>query len=58
MFDGPLFQKGRFKELQFSLKQMITTHFICIIKWHIATIFLFNENKQWKSVSIQIFKNI
>ena len=32
MFDGPLFQKGCFKELQFSLKQMTTTPFICIIK--------------------------
>ena len=46
MFDSPLFQKGRLKELQFSLKQMIVTNFICIIKWHIVTIFLFNENKQ------------
>ena len=46
MFDAPLFQKGRFEELQFSLKQMIATHFICIIKWHIAMIFSFNENKQ------------
>ena len=32
MFDGPSFQKGRFKELQFSLKQMAATHFIYIIK--------------------------
>ena len=32
MFDGLLFQKGRFKELQISLKQMTVTHFICIIK--------------------------
>ena len=46
MFDGHLFQKGRFKELQVSLKQMIATHFICVIKWHIAMIFSFNENKQ------------
>ena len=46
MFDGPLFQKDPFKELQFSLKRMIATHFICIIKWHIAMIFSFNENKQ------------
>ena len=46
MFDGPIFQKGRFMELQFSLKQMIPTHFICIIKRHIATIFSFDENKQ------------
>ena len=45
MFNGPLFQKGRFKGLQFSLKQMKVTHFICIIKWHIAMIFSFNENK-------------
>ena len=58
MFDSPLFQKGRLKELQFSLKQMIVTNFICIIKWHIVTIFLFNENKQWKRVSVPIFKNI
>ena len=58
MFDGPLLQKGRFKEHQFSLKQMSATHFICIIKWHIAMIFLFNEKKQWKLVSVQIFKNI
>ena len=46
MFGGPLFQKGRFKELQFLLKQMTATHFICTIKWHIAMIFSFNENKQ------------
>ena len=46
MFDGPLLQKDRFKEHQFSLKQMSATHFICIIKWHIAMIFLFNEKKQ------------
>ena len=46
MYDGALFQKGRFKELQFSLKQMTTTPFICIIKWHIAMTFSFNENKQ------------
>ena len=58
MFDGPLFQKGRFKELQFSLKQMTATPFICIIKWHIAMTFSFNENKQWKRVSVQIFKII
>ena len=32
MFDGLLFQKGCFKELQFSLKRMTATHFICIIK--------------------------
>ena len=58
MFDAPLFQKGRFEELQFSLKQMIATHFIYIIKWHIATIFWFNENKQSKRVPVQILKNI
>ena len=46
MYDGALFQKGRFKELQFSLKQMATTSFICIIKWQIAMTFSFNENKQ------------
>ena len=46
MFDSPLFQKRRFKELQFLLKQMREIHFICIIKWHIAMIFWFNENKQ------------
>ena len=46
MFDSPLFQKDRFKELQFSLKQMTETHIICIVKWHIALIFSFNENKQ------------
>ena len=46
MFDDPLFQKRLFKELQISLKQMIATHFICVIKWHIAMIFSFNENKQ------------
>ena len=46
MVDGLLFRKGYFKELQFSLKQMTATHFICIIKWHIAMIFSFNENKQ------------
>ena len=46
MFDTPFLQKGRFKELQFPLKQMTATHFMCIIKWHIAMIFLFNENKQ------------
>ena len=46
MFDGPSFQKGRFKELQFSLKQMAATHFIFIIKWDIAMILSFNENKQ------------
>ena len=46
MFDGPLFQKCRFKELQFLLKQVTATHFICIIKWHIVIIFPFNENKQ------------
>ena len=28
MFDGLLFQKGRFKELEISLKQMTATHFI------------------------------
>ena len=28
MFDDPLFEKGLFKELQISLKQMIATHFI------------------------------
>ena len=32
MFDSPLFQKGCFKELQFSLKQLKAKHFICIIK--------------------------
>ena len=32
---------------------MITTDFVCIIKWHIATIFWFNENKQWKYVSVK-----
>ena len=58
MFDGSLFQKDRFKEHQFSLKQMTATHFICIIKWHIAVIFPFNEKKQRKLVSVQIFKNI
>ena len=46
MFDGPLFKKNRLKELQFSSKQMAATHFICIIKWHIAIVFSFNENKQ------------
>ena len=46
MFDGPLFQKGCLKDLQFSLKQMIAPHFISTIKWHIAMIFSFNENKQ------------
>ena len=46
MFDGPLFQKGRLKEFQFSLKQMTVTHFICIIKWQIVMTFSFNENKQ------------
>ena len=46
MFDDPLFQKGRFKQLQFSLKQMTATHFIYIIKWHITMTFSFNENKQ------------
>ena len=46
MFDGPLFQKRCFKDLKFSIKQMIAPHFICIIKWHIAMIFPFNENKQ------------
>ena len=30
MFDGPLFQKRRFKELQLSLKQMTPKHFIYI----------------------------
>ena len=58
MFDDPLFEKELFKELQISLKQMIATHFICVIKWHIAMIFSFNEKKQWKGVSVQIFKNI
>ena len=58
MFDGPLFQKRRFKELQLSLKQMTPKHFIYIIKWRIAMIFSFNENKQRKRVSVQIFKNI
>ena len=58
MFDEPLFQEGRFKELQFSFKKMRATHFICIIKWHIAMIFSINENKQWKHVYVQIFKNI
>ena len=52
MFDGPLFQKGRLKEFQFSLKQMTVTHFICIIKWQIVMTFSFNENKQWKRVSV------
>ena len=28
MFDDPLFQKGHFKELQFSLKKMIATFYI------------------------------
>ena len=37
MFDSLLFQKGYFKVLQFSLKQMIAAHFICIIKWHIPS---------------------
>ena len=46
MFDSLLFEKGHFKALQFSLTQMIAAHFICIIKWHIATTFSFNENKQ------------
>ena len=46
MFDGLIFEKGCFKELQFSLKQMKATHFICIIKWYISMIFSFNENKQ------------
>ena len=46
MFDGPLFQKRCFKDLQFSFKKMIAPHFICIIKWHTAMIFPFNENKQ------------
>ena len=32
MFNGPLFQKLRFKEFQFSVKQMAATDFICIIK--------------------------
>ena len=58
MFDGPLFQKRPFRELQFSLKQMAATHFICIVKWHIGMIFSFNKNKQWKRVSVQISKNI
>ena len=38
MFDGPLFQKRCFKDLQFSFKKMIAPHFMCIIKWHIAMI--------------------
>ena len=46
MFDGLIFEKGCFKELRFSLKQMKATHFICIIKWYISMIFSFNENKQ------------
>ena len=46
MFDGLLFQEGCFKELQFSLKQMIAAHFTCIIKWHTAMTFSFHENKQ------------
>ena len=58
MFDGPLFQKGRFKQLQFSLKQMTATHSICLIKWHIEITFSFNENKQWKRFFEQILKNI
>ena len=37
---------------------MTETHFMCIIKWHIAMIFSFNENKQSKCISVQIFKNI
>ena len=40
MFDGPLFQKGRLKELQFSLKGMI--HFNVMLQ----QFFSFNENKQ------------
>ena len=55
MFGGSLFRKGRFTELQSSLKQMTVTHFICIIKWHITIIFSFNENKQRKCISVQIF---
>ena len=46
MFDDPLFQKGRFKQLQFSLKQMTAIRSICLIKWHIEITFSFNENKQ------------
>ena len=53
MFDSLLFEKGHFKALQFSLTQMIAAHFICIIKWHIATTFSFNENKQ-ENVSVTV----
>ena len=43
MFAGCYFKKGSFKELQFLLKQVTATYFICIFKWHIAIIFPFNE---------------
>ena len=34
---------------------MTAAHFICIIKQQIAVIFPFNENKQRKRVSLEIF---
>ena len=59
MFDGLLFQKGRFEELQFSLKQMIATHFICIIKWHIERFFRLmktNNENAFPYKFVKIFK--
>ena len=35
---------------------MIAAHFICIIKWHIATTFSFNENKQENVFSYKFLK--
>ena len=54
----PIISKRLIQELSFLLKQMIETQFICIVNEHIAMIFSFNKNKQWKHVSVQISKNI
>ena len=54
----PLISKRPFERASIFIKKMTATHFICIIKLQIAIIFSFNENKQWKRVSVQIFRNI
>ena len=71
MFHGPLFQKGRFKELQFSLKQMIAIHFIyhfngtlqgffCLMKTNNENAFPYKFLKIFKRLSFhcQIFLDL
>ena len=55
IFDGPKFGNGLLKKLQFSIKQIKAAHLKGTIKQKITISFPFNENKQWKRVSEQIF---